>query len=75
MTFPHEVPEFPDLLEAVAAESPLRSSAMVEKDYWISHTLWALSGAGLQFWFKGGTSLSKAFGPRNAEDKARRAWR
>lgn len=62
MTFPHEIPEFPDLLEAVAAESPLRSSAMVEKDYWICHTLWALSRTGLQFWFKGGTSLSKAFG-------------
>lgn len=62
MTFLHDLPEFPDLLEAVAAEGPLSSAAMVEKDYWICHALWALSRTELQFWFKGGTSLSKAFG-------------
>jgi hypothetical protein len=35
---------------------------LVEKDYWITHTLWALEQAGLDLWFKGGTSLSKGFG-------------
>ena len=62
MTFLHDLPEFPELLEAVAAEGPLSSAAMVEKDYWICHSLWALSRTGLRFWFKGGTSLAKAFG-------------
>lgn len=62
MTFIHEHPEFKDLLDIVAAEGPLASAAMVEKDYWICHTLWALERSGLHFWFKGGTSLSKAFG-------------
>lgn len=32
------------------------------KDYWICHALWALRRSGIEFWFKGGTSLSKAFG-------------
>lgn len=35
---------------------------LVEKDYWITHALWALERAGMDLWFKGGTSLSKGFG-------------
>jgi hypothetical protein len=53
--------DFADLVEIVAAERGLRRS-IVEKDYWVTHTLWALSAAGLEVWFKGGTSLSKGFG-------------
>jgi len=34
---------------------------LVEKDYWITHALWAIHEAGLDVWFKGGTSLSKGF--------------
>ncbi len=34
---------------------------MVEKDYWVTHSLWALQQSGLSIWFKGGTSLSKGF--------------
>jgi hypothetical protein len=62
MTFIHEHPEFEDLLAVVAKSCHLPSAAMVEKDYWITHTLWALGNAGLEVWFKGGTSLSKGFG-------------
>lgn len=62
MSFIHEDPEFKDLLDIVAAEGPLASAAIVEKDYWICHALWALERSGLDLWFKGGTSLSKAFG-------------
>lgn len=36
--------------------------AQVEKDYFITHVLWALHVSGLQVWFKGGTCLSKGFG-------------
>lgn len=61
MKFIHEDPEFSVIIDSVAAEGPIRSPAMIEKDYWICHSLWALSQSGLQFWFKGGTSLSKAF--------------
>lgn len=61
MSFVHADPEFSDIIDAVAAEGPIASAAMIEKDYWICHSLWALSRSGLQFWFKGGTSLSKAF--------------
>lgn len=61
MTFIHELPEFTQLLDAVAAEGPLGSAALVEKDYWVTHALWALSRTGIKFWFKGGTSLSKGF--------------
>ena len=39
----------------------MASAALVEKDYWVTHTLWALQQSGLSIWFKGGTSLSKGF--------------
>lgn len=61
MSFVHESgQEFADLLEIVAAERGLRRS-IVEKDYWVTHALWALSVGGFEVWFKGGTSLSKGF--------------
>jgi hypothetical protein len=53
--------EFADLVEIVSAERGLRRS-IVEKDYWVTHALWALSVGGFEVWFKGGTSLSKGFG-------------
>jgi len=62
VSFVHESgQEFADLLEIVAAERGLRRS-IVEKDYWVTHALWALSVGGFEVWFKGGTSLSKGFG-------------
>lgn len=61
MTFPHEHPDFDGLLRIVAGERSL-SIALVEKDYWVTHTLWALHQTALEIWFKGGTSLSKGFG-------------
>jgi hypothetical protein len=61
MTYIHEDPEFHKLLAQVADSCDL-DEPMVEKDYWITHTLWALENAGLEVWFKGGTSLSKGFG-------------
>ena len=60
MTFPHQDPEFDDLVRLVAAKQHL-SPSLVEKDYWVTHTLWALHNADLDVWFKGGTSLSKGF--------------
>lgn len=61
MNFVHDQPEFPSLLAAVERETQVEA-ALVEKDYWITHALWALHESGLDFWFKGGTSLSKGFG-------------
>lgn len=61
LPFLHENEEFPALLSIVSAERGV-SEALVEKDYWITHTLWALQEAGLELYFKGGTSLSKGFG-------------
>ncbi|MGQ0505283.1 MAG: nucleotidyl transferase AbiEii/AbiGii toxin family protein [Myxococcaceae bacterium] len=61
MSFVHEVPDFDDLLQIVAVERKL-SLGLVEKDYWVTHTLWALHAGGFEVWFKGGTSLSKGFG-------------
>jgi predicted nucleotidyltransferase component of viral defense system len=51
------------LLTQVEAETGI-DAALVEKDYWINHSLWALHETKLAIWFKGGTSLSKGFGPR-----------
>ncbi len=61
MTFIHEDAEFDDLLNIVSAERKLELS-LVEKDYWVTHALWAVHQCGVQVWFKGGTSLSKGFG-------------
>lgn len=60
MSFVHEASDFPELLRIVAADRGL-SPALVEKDYWVTHSLWALHEAGFDVWFKGGTSLSKGF--------------
>ncbi|MBZ4399233.1 nucleotidyl transferase AbiEii/AbiGii toxin family protein [Myxococcus sp. MISCRS1] len=60
MNFIHDDSDFDDLLRIVAKDRGL-SVALVEKDYWVTHTLWALHATGFQVWFKGGTSLSKGF--------------
>lgn len=60
MSFVHEDQDFDALLQIVANERQL-SLALVEKDYWVTHALWALHQAGFEVWFKGGTSLSKGF--------------
>ena len=59
--FVHEDPDFDDLLRIVGDQHRL-SVGLVEKDYWVTHTLWALLHQGYELWFKGGTSLSKGFG-------------
>lgn len=60
MTFVHDDPEFAQLLAIVARDTGI-AIALIEKDYWITHSLWALHDLGLELWFKGGTSLSKGF--------------
>lgn len=61
MSFVHDDPEFGGLLQIVAKNRGL-GVALVEKDYWVTHTLWALHAQGFDIWFKGGTSLAKGFG-------------
>lgn len=61
MPFIHEDAEFDDLLRIVADQRGL-AIGLVEKDYWVTHALWALQHSGFELWFKGGTSLSKSFG-------------
>jgi len=61
MSFVHDDSEFRALLTQVSAETGI-AAALVEKDYWITHSLWALHETRLAIWFKGGTSLSKGFG-------------
>jgi hypothetical protein len=59
--FVHNDSQFDDLLRVVADARGL-ALALVEKDYWVTHALWALHEQGFEVWFKGGTSLSKGFG-------------
>lgn len=61
MNFVHDDAEFGDLLRIVADRQHL-AIGLVEKDYWVTHTLWALHEQGLEIWLKGGTSLSKGYG-------------
>jgi hypothetical protein len=61
VSFVHDDSEFQDLLRIVAGECGL-AVPLVEKDYWVTHALWALHETGLAISFKGGTSLSKGFG-------------
>jgi predicted nucleotidyltransferase component of viral defense system len=61
MSFVHDDADFDALLQIVAGKRAI-GVALVEKDYWVTHTLWALHAQGFEVWFKGGTSLSKGFG-------------
>ncbi len=61
MNFIHDDPDFPQLLRSVSDETRIDPS-LVEKDYWVTHCMWALHQTGLDLWFKGGTSLSKGYG-------------
>lgn len=61
MNFVHDDLQFAELLREVARATHV-DVALVEKDYWVTHALWALHETGLSLWFKGGTSLSKGFG-------------
>ncbi len=59
--FIHEDKEFEALL-ILASNDVGVARALVEKDYWVTHALWAIRQQGWDLWFKGGTSLSKGFG-------------
>ena len=59
--FLHERRDFDQLLAVVANDRGL-DPVLVEKDYWIMHSLWGLQAQGFRFELKGGTSLSKGFG-------------
>ncbi len=61
LKFVHEDEDFPALVATVAASRKILP-ALVEKDYWVTHTLWARHQTGLDIWFKGGTALSKGYG-------------
>jgi hypothetical protein len=59
--FLHQLPDVKELFEITAQEKNILP-ILVEKDYWIMHTLWGLTKQGINFELKGGTSLSKGFG-------------
>lgn len=59
--FLHQRSDFVQLLAIVANDRGL-DPLLVEKDYWIMHSLWGLQAQGFVFELKGGTSLSKGFG-------------
>lgn len=59
--FLHERRDFDQLLAVVANDRAL-DPMLVEKDYWIMHSLWGLQAQGFVFELKGGTPLSKGFG-------------
>jgi len=61
-SFLHERNDFKALVETVADSEKINDPALVEKDYWIMHTVFGLKQLGLTFELKGGTSLSKGFG-------------
>jgi hypothetical protein len=61
VSFVHDDRDFPQLLTLVTEDTGI-APALVEKDYWVTHCMWALHRTGLDLWFKGGTSLSKGYG-------------
>jgi hypothetical protein len=60
-SFLHERHDFKALVATVADSEKINDPALVEKDYWIMHTVFGLKQIGLTFELKGGTSLSKGF--------------
>jgi predicted nucleotidyltransferase component of viral defense system len=61
LDFIHNDPEFKELLSIVSSQKGV-DITLVEKDYWIMHTLDGLNVQGIEFELKGGTSLSKGYG-------------
>lgn len=59
--FLHTRSDFPEILAVVGDQRGV-NPALVEKDYWIMHSLWGLQAMKFKFEMKGGTSLSKGFG-------------
>lgn len=59
--FLHDHPEFKNLIENTAVELSIKNIGLVEKDYWLMHSIWSLQQHGFTFHLKGGTSLSKGF--------------
>lgn len=57
----HDHKEFPTLLRILESETGILTG-LIEKDYWIMHSLYGLKKQGYDFQLKGGTSLSKGFG-------------
>jgi hypothetical protein len=57
----HEHKDFNGLI-ATVSDSMRIDPSLVEKDYWIMHSLWGLQQQKFKFELKGGTSLSKGFG-------------
>ncbi len=57
----HKRADFAALLNLIASRDGI-TPTLVEKDYWIMHSLHGLKQQGFQFELKGGTSLSKGFG-------------
>jgi len=55
MAFVHENLRFKSILETIAEQKQI-DIKMVEKDYWIMHSLWGLQNLKLDFYLKGGTS-------------------
>ncbi|GAB7027999.1 nucleotidyl transferase AbiEii/AbiGii toxin family protein [Geotalea toluenoxydans] len=58
--FLHQLADFGDLIGVVSREKGIVPQ-LIEKDYWIMHSLYGLLQQGFDFELKGGTSLSKAY--------------
>jgi Nucleotidyl transferase AbiEii toxin, Type IV TA system len=56
----HNHPEFASLIRILEEETGILAG-LIEKDYWIMHTLYGLKKQSYDFQLKGGTSLSKGF--------------
>lgn len=56
----HELPDFAKLIQVVSGQKRILPQ-LVEKDYWIMHSLHGLQQQGFVFELKGGTSLSKGY--------------
>jgi len=59
-TFLHNDPQFKELINIVSNEMSI-SPYLVEKDYWIMHSLYGLQAQDFDFELQGGTSLSKEY--------------
>ncbi|BCD95810.1 nucleotidyl transferase AbiEii/AbiGii toxin family protein [Marinagarivorans cellulosilyticus] len=57
----HKHKDYKELIRSVAVDKGIAPD-LIEKDYWIMHSLYGLKAQGYRFELKGGTSLSKGFG-------------
>jgi hypothetical protein len=68
VSFVHDDPDFVQVLRFVSDETRIDPS-LVEKDYWVTHCMWALHQTGLELWLRVAPASRRATASSGASPK------